>query len=954
MRLDRRPLFSSALLLLLASLGMNACSSTRSLREERPLTNNWKFVRGDPSGAEQSSFDDGGWRTVDLPHDWSIEDLPARDADPLYAVVSLVPGPWRLKFGDDSGWKEAAFNDSSWRQVDTPDQWSTYGSAARKGIAWYRRHFTIPQDAGGKRVLIELGRIHTTDETYVDGVEVGSTSAQFWSNAPVKLRTYLLPDELSTPGEHVVAIRVTSKVGGGLLGGGSPPSGESPFDPGRSLGAASTGYSVGGVGWYRKHFTLSSEDAGKAAQIIFDGSYMETTVWLNGVEVGRHVYGYTPFTFDLTPHLNPAGQENVLAVRVSNLGRNSRWYSGSGLYRPVTLAVTSPLHVAVWGIFVTTPEVTSKRATADVKVRLEAMETPEGKIRVTLIDPEGGTTGRGEAAIVPDGQAGTAAVMIGVEEPELWSPESPSIYRAEVEVLQAGEVVDRKSTTFGIRSLDWNAEQGFLLNGEPLLLRGGCVHHDHGLLGSAVYPAAEERRVAILKAAGYNAIRCAHNPPSAAFLEACDRQGMMVIDEAFDMWHRPKNPQDYHLFFDEWWERDVDAMVLRDRNHPSVVMWSIGNEIPERFDPEGAETARMLAEHIRAMDRSRPITSAVNWITEKADPFFAALDIAGYNYSPHTYEKDHEQNPERVIVGTESFPRDSYTYWNKVEQLPYVIGDFIWTSWDYLGESGIGHTRQVQAGFNTALMPWPWHDANCGDFDLCGFEKPQSLYRQVMWGVRPVSILVERPGPDGKLSEPDRWGWPDEEPRWTWPDAEGRDLVVRVYAAGDEVQLFLNGEEIGEKPVGEQLTTEFSVKYRPGTLVARVLKQERVAGETQLVTAGSPSELQLALDRDTLPRRRDSIAYLSITAVDDQGRRVPVSSDQITLNVSGAGTLIALGNGDPTDVDSLQDNRHKLWHGHALAVIRSAGESGAITCQATAQGLKSGEVTFHAVELVDQ
>ncbi|MEJ2078694.1 MAG: glycoside hydrolase family 2 TIM barrel-domain containing protein [Acidobacteriota bacterium] len=950
MRPDRRALSWAVPLLLLAALGLSACSSTRPLREERALTSDWKFLRGDPSGAEQPSFDDANWRSVDLPHDWSIEDLPARDEDPLYAVVSLVPGQWRLKFGDDPGWKEATFNDSSWTEVATPDRWSDYQSAAPKGVAWYRRRFTIPQDAAGKRVLIDLERIHTADETYVDGVKVDSTSDQYWSNAPVKIRAYLLPDEVSQPGEHLVAVRVTSRDGGGLVGGVELANGPSPFDPGRSLGAISTGFAVGGIGWYRKHFTLPPEDAGKAVQIIFDGSYMETTVWLNGAEVGRHVYGYTPFSFDLTPNLKPAGQESVLAVRVSNLGRNSRWYSGSGLYRTVTLAVTPPLHVAVWGISVTTPEVSSDKATTHIKVRLEAPEPPEGSVRVSLTDPNGRSAGRGEAPIVSDGQSGTAEVVIDVDQPGLWSPETPSLYRAEVEVEHAGEVVDRDSAMFGIRSLAWNAQQGFLLNGKPILLRGGCVHHDHGILGSAVYPAAEERRVATLKAAGYNAIRCSHNPPSEAFLEACDRQGMLVIDEAFDMWQRPKNPDDYHLFVDKWWERDVDAMVLRDRNHPSVVMWSIGNEIPERFDPEGAETAKRLADHIRAMDSSRPITSAVNWVTEKADPFFAALDIAGYNYNERTYETDHERVPDRVIVSTESFPNDSYTCWSKVERLPYVIGDFIWTSWDYLGESGIGHTREDQAGFNTALMGWPWHDANCGDFDICGFEKPQSLYRQVMWGVRPVSVLVERPGPDGKVSQPDRWGWPDEHASWTWPGAEGQDLVVRVYADGDDVQLLLNGEEIGKKPVGEKLTTEFTVKYSPGTLVARVLKEGQAAGEAQLVTAGSPAELRMAVERNTMPAKREGVAFLAISAVDDQGRRVPIAANEITLSISGTGELIALGNGDPTDVDSLQNSRHKLWHGRALAVIRSTGQPGSIICQAAATGLKSAELTLNAVE----
>lgn len=913
------------------------------------MTSDWKFLRGDPSGVEQPAFDDADWRTVDLPHDWSIEDLPPRAEDAEYAVVSLVPGQWRLRFGDNEGWKEGSVNDSSWRNVDAPDDWSQYGSAAKGGIGWYRRSFTIPEQAVGKRVMIELGRVRGGDKTYVDGVQVGSTDESYWSNAPIKTRTYLLPSEQSQPGEHVVAVRVVSKGDGGLVEATEALEGPSPFDPGRSVGGMSTGYAVGGVGWYRKHFTLGPEDAGKSVQVVFDGSYVETTVWLNGTEVGRHVYGYTPFTFDLTPNLRPAGQENLLAVKVTNLGRNSRWYSGSGLYRPVSLVLTSPVHVAVWGIAVTTPEVSSDKATVQVKVELEAPEAPEGNVRVTLTDPDGLSAGSGQAAIETDGQGGTAEVNIDVARPRLWSPESPSLYRAEVEVRHGGQVEDRDSTSFGIRSIEWNSEQGFLLNGKSVLLRGGCVHHDHGLLGAKVFPAAEERRVKTLKEAGYNAIRCAHNPPSKAFLEACDRIGMLVIDEAFDMWQQPKNPEDYHLFFDEWWQRDVDAMVRRDRNHPSVVIWSIGNEIPERFDPEGAETAGKLADHIRKMDPSRPITSAVNGISEKADPFFSTLDIAGYNYSPQSYEKDHERVPNRVMMATESFPRDSFTYWSKVEKLPYVIGDFIWTSWDYLGESGIGHTVQAP-GERAFLMPWTWHDANCGDFDICGFEKPQSLYRQVMWGVRPVSILVEKPGPDGKLSKADLWGWRDEHPSWTWPGAEGHDLRVRVYADGDEISLLLNGNELERKPVGEALTTEFDVKYSPGTLVARVLKGGQPAGESQLVTAGAPAELRLVPDRESPAAAGDSVAFLTVAAVDEQGNRVPVAANEVTLEVSGAGTLIALGNGDPTDVESLEDSHHKLWHGEALAVIRSDGTAGSITCRATVEGLPPTEVTLNAVD----
>jgi beta-galactosidase len=937
--------------LVFASVELSAGKAAAdSPRQRQWLTTDWKFLRGAAEGAEQPSFDDGGWRRVDLPHDWSIEDLPPRGKDLLFHVVTLVPGQWRFQLGDDAGWKAAGFDNSGWREVQPPAPWSRYGVVGNETrTGWYRRRFTIPPTAAGKSVLIELGRIQDADETYVDGVRADAhrDGETYWTNARVEARVYLLRGELGKPGEHVVAVRVQGKADGGLVAAVPTAPELSPCDLGRSAGGINTGYAVGGTGWYRKRFTLPARDQGKTVRVVFDGAYLETTVWLNGARVGRNVYGYTPFGFDLTAHLKPAGEENLLAVRVDNPGANSRWYTGSGLYRPAYLEIIPRARIALWGAAITTPEATAERATVRATLELENVRPGAGtRVRLRVIDPDGKPAGTADG---PAAAQGDTEVQLAVRGPRLWSPESPALYRAEVELLSDGKLVDRESVPFGLRTIGWGAERGLLLNGRSIKLKGGCVHHDHGLLGAASYPAAEERRVRKLKAAGYNAIRCSHNPPAASFLDACDRLGMLVIDETFDMWNRPNNPEDYHRFFKEWWQRDVDAMVRRDRNHPSVIMWSIGNEITERFEPLGVETAKALAARIRSIDSTRPVTSAFNDVKDEADPYLAVLDIAGYNYSPGKYEYDHGRLPNRVMFATESFARDSFAYWDKVLRLPYVIGDFIWTAWDYRGESGIGHTVQEPKEDNSYLMPWPWHNAFCGDFDVCGFEKPQSLYRQVLWGVRPIAVVVERPGPDGRLSEADLWGWRNEHPSWTWPGAEGQKMAVRVYGAGDEASLALDGKELARKPAGSELTTEFRVAYRPGKLTARLIKAGRDAGQSTLATSGRLAALRLTAEQRTISAGRDSLAFVAIEAVDAGGNLIPVETGEVSVQVAGPGLLLALGNGDPTDVGSVQDSRQKLWQGRALAVIRSNGTPGTLILTAKLASLPPAKAAIAAV-----
>jgi beta-galactosidase len=478
-----------------------------------------------------------------------------------------------------------------------------------------------------------------------------------------------------------------------------------PFSKKSPGNGNSTGHVIGGTGWYRKGFILDKADKGKTAVLNFDGIYMETEVWVNGKKAGIHKNGYTPFWFDITSLLNGAGKPNVIAVKVDNAGRNSRWYSGSGIYRNVHLTLTQPIHVAEWGVYITTPEIRQNSALVDIAVttRNDGEKEVNAKITINIKDKDGRLTGTSKNKFVLAGKADfSTKKQIIVKNPLLWSVESPSLYNAEIIIDVNNKVTDIYNQSFGIRSIELSAEKGFLLNGKSVELKGGCMHHDNGLLGSAAFDRAEVRRVEIMKANGYNAIRCAHNPPSEVFLNACDRLGIFVIDEFTDMWENYKNPQDYSRFFREWWNNDLTAMILRDRNHPGIIMWSIGNEIYEKKDTTRLRIGRQLADRVRELDSTRAVTQAITeffypagW--DATGPAFALLDACGYNYNWKKYESDHQKYPQRIMLATESYPIDAYDCWKPVKEFPFVIGDFVWTSMDYLGEVDLGSTNYVPA-----------------------------------------------------------------------------------------------------------------------------------------------------------------------------------------------------------------------------------------------------------------
>jgi beta-galactosidase len=778
---------------------------------------------------------------------------------------------------------------------------------------------------------------------------------------------------------------------------------ESKSDKDNPSGAGG-GFFPGGIGWYRKTFHASADWKGKRVSVEFDGIYRDATVYLNGHQLGTHPYGYTAFTFDLTPQLNFSGA-NVLAVRVDNSAQpNSRWYSGSGIYRHVRVVVTDPAHVAHWGVFVTTREATSTSAKILIQTRVanESSGPAEVTVETTLLDKAGGEIGSAHSKVnIAQDNENEAAQEVTVSNPALWSPDSPTLYRAVSRIRRDGKIVDEVTTPFGIRSLAWSAEKGLLLNGKPIKLTGGSVHHDNGPLGAAAFDRAEERRVELLKAAGMNAVRTAHNPPSSAFLDACDRFGLLVLDEPFDVWKAHKVKFDYGSDFDEWWKQDVSSMVLRDRHHPSIVIWGIGNEIPELEVDSGGALGKQLADQVRALDSTRPLTLAFPGTTTKptAQAVFSQLDITGYNYNIiPTYKKDHEELPSRMMLTTESWPSKAFPLWQISQDNPYVLGDLTWTAMDYLGESGIGawqygtpqqakmaegmegmmagtamidqlftgmaNGKDVMADMakNSAdpgakammelfFHPYPWHAAACGDLDLTGFRRPQSYYRDIIWnGGDRVYATVRMPEPEGKKVIAIMWASYPTLPTWSWPGQEGKELEVEVYSGAEKVRLFLNDKLIGEKPTGreQEFKAVFSVPYAPGMLKAVGVRGDRVVAESVLMTAGAAAKLRVTADRTELQADGEDLSFVTVEAVDANGRPDLRADREVHFEISGPGVIAAVGNGDGQDPDSYHEDRRKLFQGRALVVIRTSKQTGPIKLTAKSSGLGDGSLTINA------
>jgi len=723
------------------------------------------------------------------------------------------------------------------------------------------------------------------------------------------------------------------------------------------------GYFPGGVGWYRRPLVVPAAWAGRHVELEFEGAYQDAEVWLNGVSIGRHHYGFTPFSLDLTPHLQP-GADNLLGVRIDNSAQPSaRWYTGSGLYRPVWLRVSNPVHLVAGGVVITTAELAEQRA----KVRLDATvrnetATPcavvlDTEIRDARDRKVASATAETKLAA---GAEWTGSPVLEIRGPRPWSPESPVLYRAVTRIRVAGRVVDEESTSFGVRVVRVSAARGFELNGQPVKLYGGNVHSDQGVLGAAAFDRAEERKVELLKAAGFNAVRTAHNPPSTAFLAACDRRGLLVMDEIFDGWAKAKTAHDYSVAFKDDWARDVDAWIRRDRNHPSVVLWSAGNEMFERGNAEGLRLARELSAHIRSLDGTRPVTVGVNGLGKtgdwtQLDPLFAAFDVAGYNYELGRHAADHARLPERIILAAESYHSELFANWTALADQPYVIGDFVWSAFDYLGEAGLGRAFLPT---ETAKKPWeadmyPWHGANCGDIDLTGWRKPSSHHRRIMWdrGEKLYAAVIV-PTADGRPWNLTPWSLPPSLPSWTWPGHEGVPLTVEVYSRHEAVRLELDGRVLGEKPTtrAEEFKAVFTVPYAPGELRVAGLRGGKVVETFVLATAGEPARLRLTADRSALQADGRDLAFVTVEAVDRNGRWNPNAALAVTFTVKGVGSLAGAGSGDLTAMDAYTGDTCHLHQGRALAVVRAGSRTGPVTLTVTAPGLAPASLTLSATQ----
>ena len=941
-------------LLALLSIANSSLLTFAEHPRDQLFDSDWLFLRGNTIGAEQPAYDDSNWRKLDLPHDWSIEDLPPRQNQ--LPELEIVKGSWRFHKGDNPDWRARELDDSSWERVTLPAHWEQHSGHTQSNVyGWYRRRLQIPEDISGKDFDLLLGRIDDVDEVWLNGRRIGGTGSfpPNYQSAWETERRYRVPSSLVRgDGSDVLAVRVFDGDGnGGIYAAGSEFNRIGPFDPALSENGDKTGYVLGGVGWYRKHFIVSEPD--KHVSVRFDGVYMIADVWINGNHLGMHPHGYTSFEYDLTPYLNADSRENVLAVSVSNEGRNSRWYSGSGIYRHVWLTTTEQIRIPTYGIFVTTPEVSKEKAIANLQVEVinGADSSSRGLVRTRVRDSDGNEVGTSQRAVeLSPNTVITSEHTVSIIRPKLWSPDSPALYTAEVEVVVEGKVVDAVSVPFGIRTVEINVERGLRLNGNSLLLKGGCIHHDNGPLGAAAIDRAEERKVELLKDNGFNAIRSSHNPPSPALLEACDRLGLLVINEAFDQWneHKLDNTEDYSRFFNEWHQRDTASMVRRDRNHPSVIMWSIGNEIPEQFRAE--DTQRKLREAVLKHDNTRYVTQAIctdwgqviqNW-DQFSDPAFLHLDVAGYNYLPNKYESDHARHPQRVIYGSESYAKNSFEYWSLTEKNPYIIGDFVWTAMDYLGESGIGHAV-LNDEPNPFFMSWPWHNAWCGDLDICGFKKPQSYYRDVVWRESPIEMAVHAAIPEGHHEILSWWGWPNEEQSWNWHGHEGKPLQVSVYSRCERVRLELNGKVIGEKPISEdtKLTATFEVPYASGELRAVAITEGKEVADRVIRTSGEPKAIRLSVDRSTISKDRNDLAYVTVEVVDAQGQRVSHAEVPIQFHVSGTGYLIAQANGAPNKPASFRAPKCTTYRGRCIAILQPTGSAGEITLHAEASELKT-------------
>ncbi|HZR19530.1 MAG TPA: beta-galactosidase GalB [Verrucomicrobiae bacterium] len=745
-----------------------------------------------------------------------------------------------------------------------------------------------------------------------------------------------------------------------------------------------------GVAWYRKHFQLPASDAGRRIFLEMDGAMAYAAVWVNGQFVGGWPYGYASWSLDLTRFAKP-GADNAIAIRLDNPRDSSRWYPGGGIYRNVWLVKTAPVHVAHWGSFITTPEVSDAAAQLNLAVSVKNDSTAPVKAHILTeifeATPAGHPSGKPLASLEPatadvaSGEVASATLKGSLPKPKLWSLQRPQRYVAVTALQVDGRVTDTYETPFGIRTIKFTADNGFLLNGARVELNGVCDHHDLGALGSALNVRALERQVEILKEMGCNAIRTSHNPPAPELLDICDRLGLVVMDEAFDCWVRGKKRNDYHLLFPDWHDKDVRALVRRDRNHPCVILWSIGNEIPEQGSPAGHQVAAQLAAIVHSEDLTRPVTAACNDTRAGFNGFQKQVDVFGYNYKPAGYGKVREANPALPIFGSETascvssrgeyffpvsddknqgkadFQMSSYdlyappwattpdTEFRGQDEYPFSAGEFVWTGFDYLGEPTPynGDTSNLlnftdpaeKARLQKQLeelgkIRVPSRSSYFGIIDLAGFKKDRFYIYQARWRpeLRMAHIL----------------------PHWTWPERVGQVTPVHVYTSGDEAELFLNGKSLGRKikAAYEYRLRWDDVVYQPGELKVVAYKDHKVWAQEVVKTTGSAAQLLLKPDRSALRADGNDLSFITVTIADHNGLLVPRTKNQINCSVTGPAEIVAMDNGDPTSFEPFQSRQHTAFNGLCLVILRSTGEPGHITLTAASEGLQQAQVSLQA------
>jgi beta-galactosidase len=748
---------------------------------------------------------------------------------------------------------------------------------------------------------------------------------------------------------------------------------EGPFDS--KYDARCGGLPFYGIAWYRKRFTLPATVKGRYLSIEFDGVMSNSRVWLNGKELGSRPYGYIGFAFDLTGALR-YGDENVLAVRVAPEDRSSRWYPGAGIYRNVWLDITGAVHVARWGTFLTTPEVTGEKAGVAIKTEIRNRGSAPERIvlETSIIDAAGKDAGRDEtSATAPGGGRITVEQKAVVARPQRWDVDRPYLYKLVSVVKSGGKVLDRYVTPFGIRTVEIGKDKGFLLNGRRLKLKGVCLHHDLGALGAAVNRRATERQLQIMKAMGANAIRTSHNPPSPEQLEFCDRLGLVVMDEAFDMWRIPKAPNGSAKYFDQWGETDIADMVRRDRNHPSIVLWSIGNEVPEQGRPDGGKLASRLAGIVKGEDPTRLVSAGFdNWENAIKNSLAAAVDIPGFNYKPMFYEQILKGHSNWTIVGAETsscvssrgvyhLPIEKYQRHESLQlssydilappwatapdvefevqdRLPNVLGEFVWTGFDYLGEP-------TPFGGDNRKGDWPARSSYFGIVDLAGFPKDRYYLYQSVWTKEPMVHIL---------------------PHWNWAGREGQAIPVFAYTNAGEVELFLNGRSLGRKtrgaepveiPVGPNVSKDlkfltkyrlaWQVPYEPGVLRAVAYGQGRQVAAKEVRTAGAPARIALIPDRTRIAADGEDLSFVTVRIEDKEGIFCPLASNLVRFKVDGAGRIAAVDNGNAATVEPFQADSRKAFNGLAMLIVRSnRGEAGRIRIAATSDGLRVAETSI--------